>query len=224
MPGTRSVAPPVSSSLVALVDDHEIVDFAVEAAVARIPRLRLAGSGRTVDSLLQKRLGAGLVLLDLRLADGSSPAQNVELLRAAGSQVLAFTSGESPYLMRLALQTDVLGVVRKSEPLDTLTRAIELASAGRPVVTAEWAHTIETDPDTRRAALSEQEARVLTRFADGASAQEVAESLHISVGTLEDYVRRIRAKYAGVGRPAATKVDLFKRAVEDGLLPSPSQR
>ena len=224
MPGSRSVAPPVSSSLVALVDDHEIVDFAVEAAVERIPRLRLAGSARTVDQLLSRRLGAGLVLLDLRLADGSAPNHNVAALRAAGSQVLAFTSGESPYLLRLALQSEVLGVVRKSESLDVLVRAIELASAGRPVPSAEWAHAIETDPEVRHAQLSEQEARVLTRFADGARAQEVAEGLHITVGTLEDYVRRIRAKYAAIGRPAATKVDLFKRAVEDGLLPSPTRR
>ncbi|MFD1720120.1 LuxR C-terminal-related transcriptional regulator [Amnibacterium endophyticum] len=220
----RDDATTTSSTLVALIDDHEIVDYAVEAAVAAIPRLRLAGSARTVDDLLARRLGAGLVLLDLRLADGSSPAANIRRLRTAGSQVLAFTSGESPYLMRLALQSDVLGVVRKSEPLAALVHAIELASAGRPVVTGEWAHAIETDPAVGQARLSAQEARVLTRFADGARAQDVAEELHITVGTLEDYVRRIRAKYADVGRPATTKVDLFKRAVEDGLLPGPTLR
>jgi hypothetical protein len=34
-------------------------------------------------------------------------------------------------------------------------------------------------------------------------------------------VRRIRQKYARAGRPAHTKIDLYKRAVEDGILPSP---
>lgn len=222
MRDSRSVASSASSCLVAVVDDHEIVDLAVQAAVDALPRLRLAGSARTVDALLEQRLGAGLVLLDLRLADGSSPTANVRRLREAGSHVLAFTSGESPYLMRLALQSDVLGVVRKSEPLDSLVLALERASAGLPVVTTEWAHAIETDPRLPRARLSAQEARVLTRFADGARAQDVADELHITLGTLEDYLRRIRAKYAEAGRPASTKVDLYKRAVEDGLLPSPA--
>jgi hypothetical protein len=44
------------------------------------------------------------------------------------------------------------------------------------------------------------------------------------VSTIEDYVRRIRAKYARAGRPAMTKVDLYKRAVEDGFLPAPNEQ
>ncbi len=39
--------------------------------------------------------------------------------------------------------------------------------------------------------------------------------------TVNDYLLRIRAKYAQQGREALTKVDLYKRAVEDGVLPPP---
>ena len=34
-----------------------------------------------------------------------------------------------------------------------------------------------------------------------------------------EYLDRIRVKYVEVGRPAPTKVDLLRRAVEDGILP-----
>ena len=34
-----------------------------------------------------------------------------------------------------------------------------------------------------------------------------------------DHVRRIRAKYAAASRPAPTKLDLYHRAVEDGIVP-----
>ncbi len=51
---------------------------------------------------------------------------------------------------------------------------------------------------------------------------EMLEEAGIAVSTIEDYVRRIRAKYARAGRPAVTKVDLYKRAVEDGFLPPPN--
>jgi two-component system, NarL family, response regulator DevR len=34
-------------------------------------------------------------------------------------------------------------------------------------------------------------------------------------------VRRIRSKYARIGRNADTKIDLYKRAIEDGFLPLP---
>jgi hypothetical protein len=39
--------------------------------------------------------------------------------------------------------------------------------------------------------------------------------------TLKTHLRRVRAKYAEVGRPAPTRRDLYIRAVEDGLLPPP---
>ena len=62
---------------------------------------------------------------------------------------------------------------------------------------------------------------VLRLFAAGLKVQAVASSAGLAVGTVEDYIRRIRAKYARIGRNADTKVDLYKRALEDGFLPLP---
>ena len=45
-----------------------------------------------------------------------------------------------------------------------------------------------------------------------------SEQLYISRETVLDHVRRIRAKYAAMDRPARTKVDLYRRAVEDGII------
>ncbi|MBN9194679.1 MAG: helix-turn-helix domain-containing protein, partial [Microbacterium sp.] len=65
---------------------------------------------------------------------------------------------------------------------------------------------------------SERETEVLRLYAGGQTADLVAAALFISRDTVNDHIRRIRAKYAAAGRPAPTKVDLFKRAVEDGLV------
>ncbi len=215
---------PVSSLRVGLVDDHEVIATAVRAALRQTRELELVASAPTVDGLFARATGRlHLVVLDLRLADGSSPANNVERLVAAGCHVIAFTSGESPYLLRAVARTEVLGIVRKSEPLHALTTALLCAAHGQPVMTAEWASTVENDPLISDAKLSRQEQRMLALFADGNTAQTVAEEAGIAVSTIEDYMRRIRAKYARVGRPAASKVDLYKRAVEDGFLPAPSE-
>ena len=40
---------------------------------------------------------------------------------------------------------------------------------------------------------------------------------------MNEYLKRIRQKYADAGRPTRTKLDLFKRAVEDGWLPMPQR-
>lgn len=49
------------------------------------------------------------------------------------------------------------------------------------------------------------------------SKTDAARSIHISVGTINTHLTRIRQKYAGVDRPASTKAALFARALQDGL-------
>lgn len=68
------------------------------------------------------------------------------------------------------------------------------------------------------AALTRRESEVLALYASGETAERVAEELFVSQATVIDHIRRIRAKYAAVDRAAPTKVDLFRRAVEDGLI------
>ena len=50
----------------------------------------------------------------------------------------------------------------------------------------------------------------------------VARRLQMTKETLKTHLRRIRAKYREIGRPAPTRRDLYVRAVEDGLVDPPS--
>jgi two-component system, NarL family, response regulator DevR len=206
---------------VALIDDHEVVSIAVQAAVEQIDDLDFVGAAPNVDELLLRYPGVEVAILDLRLADGSSPVSNVERLLAAGARTLVFTSGESPYLVRSVAKAPVYGIVRKSAPMSVLVETLRRVAAGVTEMSAEWAAAIDTDPELPSAHLSAQEQQVLELFARGVKAQTVAYQLNIAIGTVDDYVRRIRAKYQRAGRPAYTKVDLYKRAVEDGILPPP---
>lgn len=51
----------------------------------------------------------------------------------------------------------------------------------------------------------------------------VARRLGVSEDTARTYLLRARHKYAAAGRAANTKTDLYIRAVEDGILPSPGR-
>ncbi|MBN9606466.1 MAG: response regulator transcription factor [Actinomycetales bacterium] len=204
-----------------LVDDHEVISIALESAVAAVPGLEYLGRAESIDELLATFPEVDLAVLDLRLPDGSSPVTNVERLSEAGIDTIIYTSGEHEHLVRAAARTSALGLVRKSAPLSVLIESLERIAEGLPLLSTELAAAIDTDPELERAALSAQERRVLSLFARGWKAQAVADELGISVNTVNDYVRRIRAKYGEVGRPAYTKVDLYMRAVEDGILPGP---
>jgi two-component system response regulator DevR len=210
---------------VALIDDHEIVARGFAGLFATIPDIEVVATVATVDEL-QATVPDGrvnLVILDLRLSDGSTVSDNVDRLRATGAEVLAFTGGDDAVLMRAAARGGVLGVVRKSEPTEVLLDAVTRAAAGETIASTEWAAALDGDPDLADAALSPREREVLSLYAAGAKAPLVASHTGLSELTVVDYIRRVRSKYEKVGRPANTKIDLYKRALEDGILPIPGR-
>lgn len=209
---------------VALIDDHEIVAHGFAELFAELPGIEVAATVRTVDELLALGLELDLAILDLRLADASVPAENVRRIRDAGAEVLAFTGGDTPELVRSAAHAGVLGVVRKSEPAAVLLDAVLRAARGETVASLEWAAAIDGDPGLADAGLSARESEVLSLYASGAKTQLVAHRTGLSESTVLDYIRRVRSKYARAGRPANTKVELYQRALEDGLLPVPGRK
>ncbi|NIL78839.1 MULTISPECIES: LuxR C-terminal-related transcriptional regulator [Nocardiaceae] len=69
----------------------------------------------------------------------------------------------------------------------------------------------------RKPPLSAREVEVMIAWFASDSKPEAAKSVHISVGTINTHLTRIRQKYLSVGRPAPTKAALFARALQDGL-------
>jgi len=203
---------------IALVEDHPLVARGFQALIDGAPDLELVASVATVTELADVSPAPRLVVLDLRLADGSDPASNVAAIHRLGSYVLIHTGAEDRALIQSAARSGALGLVRKSTPPDALLDAVRTAVRGDAVFNADWAAAIDADSALSDARLSEREQEVLSMYASGETAASVAAALGISRGTVADYVKAIRRKYESVGRAAASRVDLYRRAVEDGIL------
>ncbi len=72
-------------------------------------------------------------------------------------------------------------------------------------------------PQTRPK-LSHGEQEAFKLYVTGFSTTEVAARMNVQYETAKTYLRRVREKYAKVGRPASKKADLIRRAAEDGFL------
>lgn len=66
--------------------------------------------------------------------------------------------------------------------------------------------------------LTEREIEVLLAWLRTDSKAQVGRTLYIAPCTVGTHLERIRAKYAAVGRVAATKAALAARAIQDGLV------
>jgi DNA-binding NarL/FixJ family response regulator len=210
---------------VGIVDDHPTAILGVAAIINADPELMVAAAAGTVPGLLAQGATFDLVLLDLSLGDGTHPAENVQALVARGIPVLAYTAADQPALIREASRAGAIGMIRKSELPAPIIAAIRSALNGDVAASADWASAIDTDEHFVAATLSDREAEVLSLYASGETADRVAVQLHIGRETVLDHLRRIRAKYAALDRPAPSKLELHRRAVEDGLIPgNPTRR
>lgn len=207
---------------VAVVDDHELVAVAVGELIDSHSELEFVGYGASVAELHAHPFRADLVVLDLNLRDGSRPSENVEALKSRGAEVVVLTSAENAFLVREVSRSGVLGIVRKSASASEILDVIVRIARGEPVPTTEWAVALDSDPELRTAPLTAREREVLALYATGLGAKAVAIRLSVSENTIADHIRRIRAVYAQLQRPANTKVELYQRGVEDGYLEPPS--
>lgn len=203
---------------VGIIEDHPAMLLGTMAILNRSDDIRVVAHGTTVGAVLRYRHPLSVILLDLSLADGTSPTGNIQALAPLGAPVIAYTSGERPHLIREAARAGASGMIRKSDRIDLIADAVRRAARGEIVASPDWAAALESDRDFVSAQLSPREAEVLSLYASGETAKQVAQLLYLSPETVIDHVRRIRAKYAAVDRAAPTKVDLFRRAVEDGLV------
>lgn len=208
---------------IAHVDDHETVRLGFASLVAGIADLAVVAEASSVEALLPHLESVDLVVLDLRLSDGSTVAHNVMTLIERDVNVLAFTAADNPGDLRAASRAGVLGIVRKSDSRESIVDAVRRAGRGETIASTEWAAALDSDPELASAKLSPKEAEILALYASGDKSVTVADRAGLSANTVSEYIRRIRHKYAMVGRPAHTKIDLYKRAVEDNLLPRPEQ-
>ena len=205
---------------VAVVDDHESVRLGLQAAFsnaglevvaisAGVPELVEVLDGREID----------VVVLDLSLGDGSSVTENVKAVQALGAAVLVHSIADRVASVREALAAGAAGVIPKSSATSTVIAAAETVARGEVLNNLEWASAIDADRDFAKAQLGRREREILHLYASGLPLKLAAEQLGIGFSTAREYLDRIRAKYGEVGRPAPTKVDLLRRAVEDGILP-----
>jgi len=109
-------------------------------------------------------------------------------------------------------------VVAKSQSMAALAEAIELSAQGIIVNNAETSAIIDADHEFKNAKLTPREREVLSLYATGMSMKQVAYALDIKPSSVKEHIDRVRVKYARLGREAGTKIDLFRRAVEDGIL------
>ncbi len=213
---------------VMLVSDFPIVGWGLERLVeSRQPAFLLAGSASTRADALRalKQHGPDVILLDI---DGSHDHDTIkDLLADVHTRVLALTSSLDAGVLDDTVLAGASGVVRKTEPVETLIKAIERvhqgeiwvdrAAAGRIFVelARRNASSGQNPEQDKIARLTRKERKAVAEIGRNASAstREIAERLHISEHTLRNHLTSIYAKL-----DLSSRLELYAYANQHGIL------
>ena len=207
---------------VAVVEDHLLQRSHTEHLLSVQPDLHLVFSGETLPEFVRwwsdedAAARPQLLLLDLMVDRGpSADPETVRQLVAAGLRVLVFSAMASPPLVQQIVRCGASGVLGKRDTTSDILAAVRTVLTGDEWLTPELASVIASDQ--QRPALSSQEERALVLYASGLTMDAVAVSMGVQRNSVKKYIARVKQKYAALGRPLHTKIDLNHAAARDGF-------
>ena len=196
-----------------LAEDQGMVRGALASLLNLEPDIEVVGQvsdgTRVVDETM--RLKPDVALLDIEMPglDGLSAA---EALRAAKAdcRVLILTTFGRPGYLRRAMAAGASGFLVKDGPVELLADAIRRVLAGERVIDPKLAVAALSAGDNP---LSPRERDVLRAATDGSTATDIAQRLHLSEGTVRNYLSSAIQKTG-----ARNRLEAATTATENGWL------
>jgi two-component system response regulator DesR len=198
---------------VLIAEDQALVLGALAALLKLEPDLDVVGQARNGQEALAmcQALSPDVVLTDIEMP----LMTGLELAAALAGQgspcklMIVTTFARNGYLRR-ALAAGVRGYLLKDAPADTLAAAIRTVHGGGRAIAPELAlesWSGRADP------LNERERQVLRLAGEGKSGAEIAKMIHLSEGTVRNYLSEAISKL-----DAGNRVEAFRLARDAGWL------
>jgi DNA-binding NarL/FixJ family response regulator len=208
---------------VLLVDDHDLIRDGLAGVFRHEPSMEVLGDAKSVTTAVEmvRELRPDVVVTDLQLPDGTGLDIVREVRRStpdAGVVVLTMHSGDEQIFA--AMEAGASAFVGKDAPSSEVVEAARHAAVSpRSFLCAGL-----TDAVLRRATatanqLTAREDDVLKLLADGLSAAEIGQRMHLSESTVKSHLAKIYQKLGVTNRSQA-----LVTAMRTGLLSSMQPR
>jgi len=197
---------------VLLAEDQAMVRGALSALLRLESDLDVIGSAANGEEAwtLIERDKPDILVTDIEMPklSGLELAQRIRD-RGVECKVIILTTFARPGFLRRALDAGVGGYLLKDAPADQLAEALRMVHRGGRAIDPQLALEAWSGDDP----LNDRERQVLRLAGEGMSAVEIAEQLHLSQGTVRNYLSEAIGKL-GVGN----RIEAYRLARQKGWL------
>ncbi|MEU4543273.1 response regulator transcription factor [Nonomuraea dietziae] len=198
---------------VLLAEDMHMIRAALTALLRLEPDIdvvaQVTRGDEIVPTAMEVRPDVAIVDIDLPVVDGITAAAELRT-RLPSCRILVLTAMGQPGQVRRALSAGIEAFLVKDAPGDRLADAIRRTAAGLRVLDADL---VASAMEYGESPLTQRERTVLDEAGRGATAEEIAARLHLSAGTVRNYLTGAITKTG-----AKNKIDAIRIAQDAGWL------
>jgi len=190
---------------VAIGEDQAMIRGALAALLEIEGDMEVVGQAANgIEALdLAEKTRPEVFLLDIEMPGmtGLEVAAEIQRRKLPVKVAILTTFARAGYLRR-ALDAGVTGYLLKDAPATKLAKAIRLIHAGGRSIDPDLAAEAWTEADP----LTDRERQVLRLAAEGQSSSEISTELHLSEGTVRNYLSEAIGKLGAANRTEAARV------------------
>lgn len=201
-----ATAKPASAIRVLLAEDQTMLRGALASLLDLEPDITViaqASNGREALKLALQCV-PDVIVTDIEMPErtGLEVAADLKLAESK-ARVIILTTFARPGYLRRALDSGARGYLLKERPASELAQAIRRVHSGlRAVDPALAAEAWGADEDP----LSDRQRQILQQAGEGRSTTEIAAALHLSEGTVRNYLSEAIASLGAVNRIDAARI------------------
>lgn len=209
-----------------IVDDHNLNYEGILALLHGCEDIEVAGSARNGEAALEqlREQPVDVVLMDLKLPgiDGLETTSRL-LAMQPDTQVLMLSVDDDLHMVREAIRRGARGYLTKNVDRGELIDAIRKVASGKRHLAEELLERVLDQPETASfgspvsatadGPFTRRELEVLSLMAGGKTNKQIAETLYVSLHTVETHIKNMYSKCE-----ATNKVELILYGQKIGAL------
>ncbi|MGG0643949.1 response regulator transcription factor [Sporosarcina gallistercoris] len=197
---------------IVLAEDQGMLLGALGSLLGLEDDMEVVGQARNGDEAVKlvKELQPDICIMDIEMPVMTGLEAAEELQAEACKIVILTTFARAGYFER-ARKSGVRGYLLKDSPIEELVSSIRSIMAGRRIYAPELVDIAYGDDRETESPLTDREAQVLELIAEGQTTKQIANVLHLTPGTVRNYISIILDKMS-----AGSRIEAVKRFQEKG--------
>jgi two-component system, NarL family, competent response regulator ComA len=191
-----------------IVEDHPLMASATKSILEQIERIEVVGTAGSAQAALElvDEHRPGILFLDYHLPDafGSKVAAQIKS-KYPDIHIIIFTGIDVSELYNNLLEIGVSGILSKESSENTVRNLVHCVLDNHTMVPLSLYHQMRlgSNKPNSEVILTGDEIQIMSMIVKGATHDQIADQIHASRRSVDNYVRKIYDKYSVKSRVQA---------------------